>query len=157
MLKWYKSLLNERDSAFISLVDFYPSITEVLLRRALDFASSYVTISAGLHIIIHVKQSLLFNDETPWQKRNPNTLFDATMGSYDGAETCELVVCYLLSQLTQIPEIDVGLYRDDGLALSTKSDPQKIEKAKKEICRIFANNNLRITIEANKKLSTSLM
>ena len=27
----------------------------------------------------------------------------------------------------------------------------KIEKVKKEICRIFANNKLRITIEANKK------
>ena len=30
------------------------------------------------------------------------------MGSYDGAETCELVGCYLLSQLTQIPEISIN-------------------------------------------------
>ena len=71
------------------------------------------------------------------------------MGSYDGAETCELVGCYLLSQLTQIP--DIGLYRDDGLAVINQT-PQKIENVKKEICRIFANNNLRITIEANKKI-----
>ena len=103
VLKWYKSLPNKRDSAFISfdVVEFYPSITEELLIRALDFASNYVTISAeDRHIIIHAKQSLLFNDEAPWQKRNSNTLFDVTMGSYDGAETCELVGCYLLSQLT---------------------------------------------------------
>ena len=73
------------------------------------------------------------------------------MGSYDGAETCELVGCYLLSQLTKIPEIDIGLYRDDGLAVINQT-PQKIEKIKKEICKIFAQNNLRITIEANKKI-----
>ena len=76
---------------------------------------------------------------------------NVTMGSFDGAETCELVGCYLLSQLTQIPEIDTGLYRDDGLAVLIQT-PQKIEKVKKEICRILANNNLRITIEANKKI-----
>ena len=89
-------------------MEFYPTITEDLLRRALDFVSNYVTISAeDRRIIIHSKQSLLFNDETPWDKRNSNTLFDVTMGSYDRAETCELIGCYLLSQLMQIPEIDV--------------------------------------------------
>ena len=30
--------------------------------------------------------------------------------------------------------------------------PREIERAKKEICRIFARNNLKITIEANKKV-----
>ena len=140
--------------AFISfdVVEFYRSITEDLLRRALDFASSYVNISPDdRQIIIRAKHSLLFNNETPWQKKNSSTLFDVTMGSYDGAETCELVGCYLLSQLTKIPEIDIGLYRDDGLAVINQT-PQKIEKIKKEICKIFAQNNLRITIESNKKI-----
>ena len=63
----------------------------------------------------------------------------------------ELVGCYLLSQLMKIPEIDIGLYHDDGLAVINQT-PQKIEKIKKEICKIFAQNNLRITIEANKKI-----
>ena len=58
---------------------------------------------------------------------------------------------YYLQSITLIPEIDIGLYRDDGLAVLNQT-PQKIEKVKKEICRIFANNNLRITIEANKKI-----
>ena len=159
VLQWYKNLPNKHDSAFISfdVVEFYPSITEELLRRALDFASNFVTISADdHHTIIHAKQSLLFNNECPWRKRNSSTLFDVTMGSYDGAETCELVGCYLLSQLKQIPEIDIGLYRDDGLAVLNQL-PQKIENVKKEICKIFSKNGLRITIEANKKLSTFLM
>ena len=120
VLQWYKNLLNKCESAFVcfDVVEFYPSITDDLLQRALDFASNYVNISSDdCRIIIRAKQSLLFNNEIPWQKRNSNTLFDVTMGSYDGAETCELVGCYLLSQLTQIPEISIGLYRDDGLAV----------------------------------------
>ena len=90
-----------------------------------------------------------FSNETPWQKRNSNTLFDVTMGSFDGAETSELVGCYLLSQLMQISDLNIGLYRHDGLAVLIQS-PQKIEKVKKDICRISANNNLRITVDANK-------
>lgn len=73
------------------------------------------------------------------------------MGSYDGAETCELVGCYLLSQLATIPGINIGLYRDDGLAVINQT-PQKVKRIKKQICTIFAQNNLRFTIEANKKI-----
>ena len=73
------------------------------------------------------------------------------MGSYDEAETCELVGCYLLSQLKQIPGIEVGLYRDYGLAILNHT-PMEMEKAKKQICQIFANNNLKITVDADKKV-----
>ena len=73
------------------------------------------------------------------------------MGSYDGAETCELVGCFLLDQLKKIPGINIGLYRDDGLAVMTET-PRNIERSKKDICKIFANNGLRVTIEANKKI-----
>ena len=38
------------------------------------------------------------------------------MGSFDGAETCELVGSFLLSQFQHL-NINVGLYRDDGLAI----------------------------------------
>ena len=72
------------------------------------------------------------------------------MGSYDGAETCELVGSFLLSQL-QDPNANIGLYRDDGLAI-TNATPRETESIKKEICRIVNNNGLRITIEANKQI-----
>ena len=100
---------------------------------------------------INSKHSLLFSKGQPWEKRNSTSNFDVTMGSYDGAETCELVGVYLLSQLNQIPGIEIGLYRDDGLAVLNQT-PREIERAKKEICQIFARNNLKITIEANKKV-----
>ena len=72
------------------------------------------------------------------------------MGSYDGAETCELVGSFLLCQLQDL-NINVGLYRDDGLAI-TNATPRDTENIKKEICHIFNNNGSRITIEANKKI-----
>ena len=61
----------------------------------------------------------------------------------------EYIYIYIYIQLTKIPEIDISLYRDDGLAVINQT-PQKLEKIKNEICKIFAQNNLRITIEANK-------
>ena len=70
------------------------------------------------------------------------------MGSFDGAETCELVGCYLLSRLTQKYGKNIGLYRDDGLSAFNKT-PQEIEKIKKDLCKIFRDNDLKITVEAN--------
>ena len=72
------------------------------------------------------------------------------MGNYDSAETCELVGSFLLSQLQDL-NINVGLYRDDGLAI-TNATPRDTENIKKEIYRIFNNNGLCITIEANKQI-----
>ena len=73
------------------------------------------------------------------------------MGSYDGAETCELVVCYMLSLLQPKFGNSVGLYRDDGLGISTGT-PKETEEMKKEICKIFKENELRVSIEANRKI-----
>ena len=74
------------------------------------------------------------------------------MGGLHGAEICELVGLYLLSQLTEVMPIHtIGLYRDDGLAVSTAT-PRQIEILKKKICRIFERNGLQVTIEANTKV-----
>ncbi|KAK3737000.1 hypothetical protein QZH41_006438 [Actinostola sp. cb2023] len=73
------------------------------------------------------------------------------MGSYDGAESCELVVCYMLSLLQTKHGAAIGLYRDDGLGFF-KEPPREMEKIKKSICKIFKENELSITIEANKKV-----
>ena len=56
-------------------------------------------------------------------------MFDVTMGSYDGAETCELIGAYMLSLMASKLKNEVGLYRDDGLAIC-KAIPKKIEKTK---------------------------
>ena len=57
---------------------------------------------------------------------------------------------FLLSQLQNL-DVNLGLYRDDGLAISNTT-PQDTENIKKEICSVFNQNGLRITIEANKQI-----
>ena len=47
--------------------------------------------------------------------------------------------------------LNTGLYRDDGLGVTTQR-PQQVENTKKRICEIFRNMGLKITIEANKRI-----
>ena len=91
------------------IVDFYPSTTEKLLPKFIDFASEYVNISP----------TLLFSSNAPWVKKDAHDgLFDVKMGSYDGAESCELVVVYTLNLLKRICGDTIRLCRDDGLTIS---------------------------------------
>ena len=62
----------------------------------------------------------------------------------------ELVGSFLLSQLQNL-DVNIGLYRDDGLAVSNAA-LRDTENIKKEICRVFNQNGLCITIEANKQV-----
>ena len=56
----------------------------------------------------------------------------------------------MLSLITPKFKGQVGLYRDDGLAVCNATAKQ-IEKTKQEVSEIFKSNGLKITIEANKK------
>lgn len=153
VIKWFNLIDNKEKHNFIcfDIVEFYPSISKELLNKALDFASKYDAITTDeRNIIIHAKHSLLYDSKHLWQKKGPDT-FDVTMGSYDGAETCELVGCFLLSQLQEKYGNKIGLYRDDGLAV-TDTTPRETEKIKKGICQIFKTHGLNITIEANKQI-----
>jgi len=72
------------------------------------------------------------------------------MGSYDGAEICELVGLYLLNEIkTKVSSIEFGLYRDDGLGITRKLSGPHTERLKKDIIKLFQSNNLKITIECN--------
>ena len=153
VIKWFNSIDDRDKHNFIcfDIVEFYPSISQDLLNKALDFASTYDKITAEeRNIIIQAKNSLLTNKQQQWQKKSFST-FDVTMGSFDGAETCELVGGFLLSQLQTKFGDKIGLYRDDGLAV-TDTTPKMTENIKKEICRIFKKHGLQITIEANKQV-----
>lgn len=145
VLQWLQKLPNKRKCAFISfnVVEFYFPISETLLEHARDFGTNYMNISDDYHyIIVEAKKSLLFNNRNHQKKTNTNTLFNVTMGSYDGAETCELIRIYILRQLKEKSYgMDIGFCRDDNLAVLDQT-PQKIEKIKKEICKVFTTHNL---------------
>ena len=135
------------------VVEFYPSISIELLSEALQFASEYDTITDNeRHIIIQAKSSLLYSYGEPWGKKTSSNLFDVTMGSYDGAESCELVGAYLLHKIKEKfgSICEFGLYRDDSLGISIAS-PRQTELLKKDLCGIFSRYGLKITIKANKK------
>ena len=96
-----KTIENKQHHSFIcfDIVEFYPSISQDLLNKALDFASAYDNITNDELNIIHAKKSILIHKQQAWQKKG-DTTFDVTMGSYDGAETCVLVGSFLLSITT---------------------------------------------------------
>ncbi len=83
VLDWYKKIPSKQESSFINfdIVEFYPSITEKLLLKALGFAENYEKISSKeKDIILHAKQTVVFNNQVPWKKRNADSKFDVTMG-----------------------------------------------------------------------------
>ena len=75
------------------------------------------------------------------------------MGSYDGAEICELVGLYILYFLGKVYGIqNVGLYRDDGLSCLHKISGSASDKIRKDRIRTFRENfGLKITITTNLK------
>ena len=76
-----------------------------------------------------------------------------TMGSYDGAEICELVGIYILTRLaTIIKKSDCGLYRDDGLVILRNVNGQQIDCTLKNTIKIFKDVGFSIGIETNSKV-----
>ena len=90
-----------------------------LLNTALQFASNYVNITdEERHIILHAKKYLPHNTGGPWGKKSSSGRFDVTMGSFDVAETCELVGAYILSNIRDTHDYNFGLHRGGGLGVT---------------------------------------
>ena len=152
VIEWFKKIENKDNKRFIQLdiVDFYPSISEKLLNEALTFGKSITNIDEEtLRIIQHCRKSILFTNDKVWIKKESD-IFDVTMGSFDGAEVCELVGLYLLNQLKiKFPQIDFGIYRDDGLGSHTALPGPTRDRIRKQIIEVFKQNGLDITISMN--------
>ena len=113
--------------------------------ESLEFVKPYTDIDNDTtSIILHCRKSVLFDSKGTWTKKDGN-LFDVTMGSYDGVEICELVGLYLLNALFQIiKNTEVGLYRDDGLAVVRNLSGPQIKRQKKKIIKVFKENDQKI-------------
>ena len=94
-INWFKAIENKSRFTFIVFDIEDLSITEDLQLQALDYAKSYALISKkATDIILHYRKSLLFNKGQAWVKKE-DVSFYFTMGSYDGAEACELVGAFM--------------------------------------------------------------
>ena len=159
VLKWFKSINLKDQKRFLQfdVVEFYPSISKDLLTKALDFAKIIVPTQideSTRELIIHARKAFLFSDNpgtgekktVPWAKKSG--VFDVTMGAPDGAEICELVGLFLLDSLSKrLPELNIGLYRDDGLAVHGKIPGPRLDAIRKQIHSFFAENGLRVTVD----------
>ena len=136
---------------YIDIAEFYPSITEVLLDKAICWARTITPITDQQEKIIkHARTSFLFSNNDTWIKQNSKSLFDVTMGSYDGAEICNLVGLYMLNVLTnEFGKERVGLYRDDGLVLIKGKSGRIADKVRKKLHTLFEQFNLKITAQVN--------
>ena len=136
VLDWFKQIKNKHlyKFAMFDIKEFYPSIKECLLKNVINFAKQHTEISkTDKTIIFHAIKSLLFNGQHVWIK-NKGGLFYVTMGAFHRTQVCEAVGNFLLYQLSKnYSKKDIGLYRDDGLAMSKNVSGSKAEKIKKDI------------------------
>ena len=132
--------------------NFYPSINEDLLRKALQWADDYSYISeTAKDIIMLARKTFLYDGQYLWSKKDTHS-FDVSIGSYDGAEACEIVGLYLLYKLTEKEKVFekeyIGIFRDDGLSVMTGNGHQK-DKKRKDVIRLLKEEGLSITWEIN--------
>ena len=140
VVTWFQNIENKDISSFIKfdIVDFYPSISKDLLINTINFAKSITPIDGKIiKSILHAQKSLLFNkNKALVKKENPD--FDATMGSSDGAEVCELVGLYLLDILKKVfSDSKTALYREDGLRCFQNLSAAESKEIKKKLCKVF--------------------
>ena len=151
--EWSKGFENKKICKFIKfdIAEFYPSISAELLGKSINFARSINEIKDKIiNIINHARKSLLFHDGKALVKKEGNPLFDVTMGSYNGTEACELVGLYLLGKLAPlIGTKNVGLNRDDSLAVIHQGNGSKIDRIRKYIIALFKSEGLSITVNTN--------
>ena len=117
--------------------------------RALNFAAERCTISNDDYkVIMNASKSILFSKGVAWKKTSG--VFDITMGAYHGAEVCELVGLFLLNEMhIKFPQLNFGIYRDDGLGEHRRLPGPDLERMKKGIIALFKSHGLRITIATN--------
>ena len=141
---WFVGLEQKEALTFLKfdVEAMYPSISEELLSKSLEWAGTLVEIKEEeLEVINATKKALLYSDGQPWTKKGEED-FDIPMGSFDGAEVCELVGLYLLHLLKDTKQ-DLGLYRDDMLGV-TRLRGRSLEKMKQKIQSIFQEAGLKV-------------
>ena len=72
VIRWFMDIPRKGRTTFIQfdICDFYPLISEDLLRSAMDYAAGFVEISEDVKkIILHTKQSMLYSKRIPWEKK----------------------------------------------------------------------------------------
>ena len=158
---WFKGIRNKHLCKFVvfGIKEFYPYITENLQKNLKIWKSEkLLSKHTHTHIFQMMTKQLLNTQENHYSltisklRLRETGLFDVKLGAHDGAEVCELVGNHLLYELSKLYEKkDIGLYRDDRLAVLKNKRGPETEKIKKSIQAIFRENGLKITIQCDLK------
>ena len=135
VIRWFDQIENKPNMYFVNfdIEKFYPSIKSNHLKSVIEFARRFTSISdEEVNIIDHTCNSILTYNGSTWTKKDQDSTFDVPMGSYFGAELCDLVGLHILDKLQKsyMPN-QIGLYRDDGLATIRYTKNQNLENMKK--------------------------
>ena len=171
-IKWFEGLPPPSKSGMewvffqFDFCSFYSSIKPHLFKKALIWAMQLVEASEEVHTedlklcMAASKSFLHYRGKDYKKKQDPNrpdtTNFDITMGSFHGAEVCELVGLYLLQKLIRdkvFTKEQVGLYRDDGLAAVqvSRGKLQKYDNIRKRVHALVQKEGLTVEVEKAKR------
>ena len=78
VINWFNNIENKKDCSFIQcdIKEFYPSITEEILEKAISFAKSLMDIDDHkIRTIKHCRKSLLFHNNVAWKKKTTTSCF----------------------------------------------------------------------------------
>ena len=152
-IDWFtkiKDKTNNKTLLKADIKEFYPSITEKVIKRALEFMKSkgIIVSKENIDVILKAKYQVATSLGIDWVKKN--SPFDNSMGAKDSCELCELVGLFLLGKTKERLEtekknstlsISIALYRDD-LILAIQKHGKSINMAKSELSKIFKEEDL---------------
>ena len=73
VIQWFSSIPQKKRCRFFQfdVVEFYPSISQELLTKSINFARKFTEINDDVYeIIMHVRKSLLFSKDSVWIKKS---------------------------------------------------------------------------------------
>ena len=119
---WFKKLDNKSKNKQLDIKEFYPSTIQQLKKCEIKQSNQTQLKVVAIHL------------EKARKKNESSSCFDVTMGSYDGAEICELIGIFTQSVLQDIiNKKQMGLLRDDELIVLSKATSQKKDNIRKKI------------------------
>lgn len=158
VIDWFNGIKDKSKKAFVNfdIVEFYASITKKHLTQALSYAEQYIDISEPeKKIIATACDTILLSEGRVWSKKEndgegcePVGTFDVPMGSYHGAEICDLVGLFIMNSLNSIFDNgSFGLYRDDGLAIIKADSKTNYSRLGKLLHGKMKDLGFRITLD----------
>ena len=133
-IKWFEEYDKNDRCSFIKydIKDFYPSITERTLDRALDLAKEYMVMPLGkVEIIKHCRKTLLYYEDSIWIKKAEGEILTFQLGHMMGQKfVSSSGVYYGIALIRLWTRVATGFM--DDLIIVDKSTPKNVMVLEKD-------------------------